>query len=239
MIYFIMMFWTDGLENSTRERNIRFTWPYLKRMTSYLQNNGISCECRLYDFSPTKLVEDAIHIPYPLGTYNRAEKLKNIIDSLPDDSYICSMDADVFVYKTDWDSLADILNNLQPNVGEFFSWKGMELPGVEKLNFETLEIDTQCPFGYHFTQGHSGTFGAFYIASVTSIKDVGNYNPKYRVWGGEDDELLSRYMKKYTARRGRLIDFFPIHLHHIMDRDNPQYYNGDDYMKNITGTHDE
>lgn len=235
MIYFVMTFWTDGLENSTRERNIKFTWPYLKNMTKHLQSKGIECECRLYDYSPEQLIPDAIHIPYPLGTYKRAEKLKNIIDSLPDDSYICGIDADVFIYKTEWDSLAQILQNLKPNVGEFFNWKGVDLPEIQRFNFDTLEVDVMSAFSYFFTIGHSGSFGAFYIAHVKAIKDAGNFNPNYKVWGGEDDDMLGRYMKNNTIRRTRLVDIWPIHMHHHVDRDNPLFFNGDDYLQNLKG----
>ena len=77
-ILLTVKFWDDGQENSTRIRNIQYTWPRLKHLTSFLRAHSIDCDCKLYDFSPTKLLEEAIHIPYELGEYKKAEKTNRI-----------------------------------------------------------------------------------------------------------------------------------------------------------------
>ena len=45
-----MKFWDDGQPDSTRIRNVNFSWLKLKEFTSYLIEKGINAKCNLYDF---------------------------------------------------------------------------------------------------------------------------------------------------------------------------------------------
>ena len=36
-----MIFWDDGHEDSTRVKNVQFTWPKMKEITQYLKDNGV------------------------------------------------------------------------------------------------------------------------------------------------------------------------------------------------------
>ena len=74
-----MKFWDDGQPDSTRIRNVKFSWNELKKLSSYLNANGITTEASLYDFSPEQIISDAIHISYPLGVYKKAEKTNIIL----------------------------------------------------------------------------------------------------------------------------------------------------------------
>jgi carbamoyltransferase len=230
-----MLFWTDGLENSTRERNVNFTWNYLKNMTRYLQSRGVECKCTLYDYSPEKLMNEAIHIPYPLGTFKKAEKLKAIIDSLSDEEYVCNVDSDVFVHKSEWDGLFNIITNLDPVTAELFNFREIE-PQELYVNFNTGEasLEKNTPCKYLFTPGHSGSFGGFFIARIRAIKEAGNFDPRCKVWGAEDDGLLNNWISKnYRYNRTRDLDITPVHLSHIVDRTNPLYYTEEEYLKTL------
>jgi CRISPR/Cas system CMR-associated protein Cmr3 (group 5 of RAMP superfamily) len=57
-----MKFWDDGQPDSTRIRNVSFSWKELKKLTSYLNSNGIVAVSSLYDFSPEQIIPDSIHI---------------------------------------------------------------------------------------------------------------------------------------------------------------------------------
>ena len=66
-----MIFWNDGHKDSTRVKNVEFTWPKMKEITQYLKDNGINCDCELYDFSSEKVISDSVHIDARNHTSNR------------------------------------------------------------------------------------------------------------------------------------------------------------------------
>lgn len=63
----ITLFWTDGREPSDRERNVLFTIEKNTELVNYINQNGGNVNYIVYDFSPEKIIENSIHIPYPLS----------------------------------------------------------------------------------------------------------------------------------------------------------------------------
>ena len=59
-ILLVMKFWDDGQPDSTRIRNVNYTWVKLKELSKFLKENGILCEPKLYDFSPEKIIEESM-----------------------------------------------------------------------------------------------------------------------------------------------------------------------------------
>lgn len=231
MINFCMTFWTDGKENSTRVRNVKLTWTYLKDMVNYLQEKNIPCSANMFDYSPEKIIKDAIHIPYPLGVYKRAEKLNNIIDQYADDEYISLIDCDVFIHKTQWNNLLELISNIQPNTAYFFNWAKIS----HTINFSSLDdISFDNEYNLAFIRGCVGGFGAFSITPVGPIKEVGKYDTKFTTWGGEDGNLMDRYTRcnKYLYKSIAEDFILPIHLPHEEDIGNILYFNRDEYIRN-------
>ena len=228
---FCMTFWTDGKENSTRERNVKLTWQYLKDMVSYLNSKNIPCTAKLFDYSPSKIIEDAIHIPYPLTVYKRAEKLNNILYSLSDDDYVCFIDCDVFVHKTQWDKLGQLLQTMKYETGYFFNLAKL-VPGSDINNLD--DVIREREYVLAFSKGYTPGFGAFCLVSVKGIKDVGAYDTKFTTWGGEDGHLMDRYTRARTFKCIGISEdeILPYHLPHFEDRENVLYYNTEEYIKN-------
>jgi hypothetical protein len=226
-----MTFWTDGKENSTRVRNAKLTWAYLKDMVNYLQKTNIPCSAKIFDYSPEKIIEDAVHIPYPLGVYKRAEKLNAIIELYPNDDYISLIDCDVFIHKTQWYNLLELISNIQPNTAYFFNWAKIS----HTIKFSSLDdISFDDEYNLAFTQGYAGGFGAFSIAPIGPIKEIGKYDTKFTTWGGEDGNLVDRYTRgnKYLYKNIAEGFILPIHLPHDEDRENILYFNRDEYLRN-------
>lgn len=229
MMHFCMIFWTDGQENSTRERNVKLTWDYLKKMVTYFNQQNIPSTATLYDYSPEKIIEDAVHIPYPLGIYKRAEKLNGIIHQLPDEDYVCLMDCDVFIHRSQWDNLGRLLQSMRYEIGYFFNFAKLE----SDSNFKNLDnVSLQYPHAFAFTKGYTGGFGGFHLTSVRAIKDVGSYDEKFTTWGGEDGDLMDRYYTKFIRKGISEKEILPFHLPHFEDRSNILYFNHDEYVKN-------
>jgi hypothetical protein len=98
----ITLFWTDGKENSTRERNLEYSWSSIKKLTKYLKENNVECDNFLFDFSPSKLQFDSIHIPFSLGVYLRSKKLNLIINSFDKNEVLFIFDCDTFFIDEDF-----------------------------------------------------------------------------------------------------------------------------------------
>ena len=231
MMHFCMIFWTDGQQDSTRERNVKLTWNYLKEMVAYLNEKNILCRAELFDYSPEKIVDDATHIPYPITVYKRAEKLNNIIFSLPDDDYVCLMDCDVFIHRSQWDNLGKLLQSMKYEVGYFFNFAKLR----SGSDFSELDAVTlNYPHNLAFSKGYTGGFGGFCLNSVKGIKDVGAYDTKFTTWGGEDGNLMERYNTsgKFACIGVSDEEVLPFHLPHFEDRENVLYFNREEYVRN-------
>lgn len=230
MIHFCMVFWTDGHENSTRERNVKLTWPYLKDMTKWLTSQQVPATATLYDYSPEKIIEDAVHIPYPIGVYKRAEKLNNIINNLPTQDFVCLMDSDVFIDHLEWPSLKNLIQRLTPDVGFFFNFA--KLDTIQSVTSLT-DIPKHTPYQLAFIKGSQGGFGGFQLTSVKSIKEIGGFDLKFTTWGGEDGELMNKFCGRGFIRVGIMEEeLLPRHLPHFEDRENILYFNREEYIKN-------
>lgn len=232
MMNFCMKFWTDGREDDTRLRNVLFTWPYLKNMVEYLNSIGIESSAQLFDYSPEKLIDDAVHIPYPLSAYRRSEKINNILANLVDEDYVSIVDSDVFIHRTQWDALGALIKNMTYNDGYFFNLG--KLFDFNPNVIEAIKLDTHPLPNVHYAyiQDQVGGFGAFFLSSVGSIKECGGFDEKYTTWGGEDGEMMDRWNRKFIRNCVRYEQILPLHLPHFEDRENILYFNYEEYVRN-------
>lgn len=229
MMHFCMAFWTDGEAYSTRERNVKLTWPYLKDMVEYFNQKGVPASAKLFDYSPEKIIDGAIHIPYPLGTYKRSEKLNNIVNSLPEEDNVSLIDCDIFIHRSQWDALIQHVLQVKYDVGFFYNFAK-----VEYMNGTPLDaLDPTAPHPTAYSKGYCGGFGGLQLSSIKVIKDLGGYDEKFTTWGGEDGDLMDRYLKAKFHRIGvSEDDVLPLHLPHFEDRENILYFNREEYVRN-------
>ena len=97
-----MKFWDDGQPDSTRIRNVNYSWDQLKKLTKFLKDNGLIADCFLYDFSPSKIIDESIHIPYSLGEYKKAEKTNIILKERTNYDFFMMVDCDAFFNEDDY-----------------------------------------------------------------------------------------------------------------------------------------
>lgn len=230
----VMKFWTDGQENSDRIRNVRFTWNKLKDLSSFLSKNNIENKSFLYDFSPEKIIEDSIHIPFPLGVYKKAEKTNIILDDIYNFTHLFMFDCDTFFSELDYEKLIDLLNNLQlKNIITFDLGK---LENEDTLKILSGEQFDKEKMNYRFAysgdksfgplaHGLQGSLGGVYIVPIQQLNEVGRFNKKFVGWGEEDGEVMDRLRTK--IKHEDIIsckEIFPIHLSHFSDWSNPLYF---------------
>jgi len=232
-ILLVMKFWDDGQPNSTRIRNIKYTWIKLKELSEYLKESGITCESKLYDFSPEKIVEDSEHIPYELGEYKKAEKTNLVLKKNSEFNYVFMFDCDTFFLKTDYPKVLDILKNLESNhIVTFDLAKLDEISSVNIINRDCVDTSVD-NFSYAYSGdkekgplccGHGGGLGGVYLCDISLIMDNGGFDESYVGWGGEDGDMMGRIM--YSNKEYKQIpirDFAPFHLSHFADWGNKKY----------------
>jgi predicted glycosyltransferase involved in capsule biosynthesis len=231
-----MPFWTDGNNNCSRTRNAQFTSRQIKKLSSFLCDKGMECSYRVYDFSPSQIILDSIHIPYPPKAFEKSKKINKILQDLANENcdFIIFMDSDLFIAPEDYDSFLDIAINLQKNQIALFDLAKLgeddtaKIAKEEKVSFKSLH------YSYAYSgkkeygplKGSVGGLGGLFIAPVKLLLSVGGYDEKFKGWGGEDNDLLTRLLnqKKLTIKNTKSIkSFAPYHLNHLRDLSNPLY----------------
>lgn len=226
-----MMFWTDGLENSTRLRNIKHTSKKLRELTDFLNTQNIVCNSKIYDYSPEQLIEESIHIPYPVGVYKRSEKINNILNNTTSDLFAI-IDCDCFIANEDYEALANTINSTSLQSCITFDVIDFSESQTESV-VNTGCVDGSFVMGSRFP-GRAGMLGALFITNTENLKAHGGFDLKFTTWGGEDGEIYDKIWRdnsitKLPVRRDKIKLY---HLSHVSDRSNINYFNHDEYVRN-------
>ena len=229
-------FWNDGNANCTRTRNMKFVIPQMTKLCSFLQSNNINCSSQVYDFSPSQIIPDSKHIPYPPKVYERSKKINTILGDLDSENYdfIICMDSDLFIDSRDYDSFLEIIKNLKTNELALFDAAKLNEPETEKIVNNDITEFKSLPYFYAYggkkdrgpLKGSFGGLGGLYIAPVKLLLSVGGYDEKFKGWGGEDGDLLNRLLnlKDFTWKNLKPTrTFAPYHLSHFRDLASPLY----------------
>lgn len=226
-----MKFWDDGQPDSTRVRNVIYCWDQLKKFTSYLKNNGVVAECFLFDFSPNKVIEDSIHIPYPLGEYKKAEKTNIILKQNSKYDYFMMIDCDAFFNEEDYPLFLDLYRSLEENNVVTFDLAKLN-DNVSEYLIEGVFYKNKADWSYAYSgnksngplSSHIGGLGGVYICYTKILLDLNGFDESYVGWGGEDGEMLGRiwgagFVNKIKPTK----NFAPFHLPHYYDYNNINY----------------
>jgi len=227
-----MKFWDDGQPDSTRIRNVSFSWKELKKLTSYLNNNGINAVSSLYDFSPEQIIPDSIHISYPLGVYKKSEKTNIILKDKKDYDFFMVIDCDAFFYEQDYEKLLELLKNLEK--GDVCTFDLAKLNDnvsdyIVNDNFIIEKSDWSYAYSGPKENGplrhHNGGLGGVYISDTNLLISLGGFDEKYVGWGAEDGDMMGRiYYSEISHKIKPTNNFAPFHLPHFSDWGNEKYY---------------
>lgn len=231
-ILLTMKFWTDGLENSTRIRNVSYTWNKLKELNSYLLNNGVQSIAKLHDFSPKKILSESTHYPFELGSYMKSAKTNVIINSNLDYDFMFMFDCDAFFIEKDFLYLLEIIKSLQE--GDIVTFDLAKLEEADTLYIiknDRVEESFNWSYAYSGDKkngplccGYKGGLGGVYICDLHLLRNLGGFNEKYIGWGAEDSEMLDRvYSSKIKYRHISVNKIAPFHLSHVSDWSNEKY----------------
>lgn len=227
-----MKFWHDGQQDSTRIRNVRYCWPKMKSMVEYFKNNtDYTYDCRLFDFSPTQVIDDAEFIPYPIGTYKKAEKTNIILNQYAGDSnYFMMIDCDAFFIDEDFDKLIEIFHKI--NSGDIFTFDLAKISNIEECYVDGIFDKNKCDWSYAYSghkskgplNGYRGGLGGVYLIDSNLLRHVNGFDEQYVGWGGEDGECLKRICESNIFSIIKPQNTFaPFHMPHFCDFENSLY----------------
>jgi predicted glycosyltransferase involved in capsule biosynthesis len=226
-----MKFWDDGQPDSTRIRNVNFSWGELKKLTLYLKNNNIDVEATLYDFSPEKIISDSIHIPYPLGVYKKAEKTNIILKDKNGYDFFMMIDCDAFFHEQDYEKLLDLIKNLDKGDVCTFDLAKLE-NNIPDYIVDGKFIIENSDWSYAYSgsrengplRHHVGGLGGVYLSDTQLLLSLGGFDEKYIGWGAEDGDMMGRvYYSEIPHKIKPTNNFAPFHLPHFSDWGNENY----------------
>jgi predicted glycosyltransferase involved in capsule biosynthesis len=226
-----MKFWDDGQPESTRIRNVKFSWEKLKKFTSFLIKNGIDAKCTLYDFSPEQIILDSNHIPYPIGVYKKAEKTNIILKEQKEYDFFMMVDCDAFFDDPDYEKFLEIFINL--NNGDVVTFDLAKLnDNVNEYIIDNKFNKEKADWSYAYSgnksngplNGYIGGLGGVYLCDTKLLLELGGFDESYVGWGGEDGDMLSRIWSTTIHHTFKPIrNFAPFHLPHFSDWGNKLY----------------
>lgn len=226
-----MMFWTDGLQNSTRTRNASYSVKKLDELVHYINNeSNIQCTFNVYDYSPDQILENSIHIPYPLSVYKRSEKINNILDLCNTDLFSI-IDSDCFVDSLNYNNL--IKNIEEHGVDSCFTF---DVSDLEPQSSHKIIYEGAAAGNFSTTSrfpGRAGMLGALFITNTNNLKIHGGFNTEFTTWGGEDGEIYGKIWSDNQIKKIQIKtdDVKLYHLHHFCDRENINYFNSEEYVR--------
>lgn len=228
-----MKFWDDGCENSTRLRNVSFTWKQLKNLSVFLNQTGLDCTSKLYDFSPNKIIEDSNHIPYELGEYKKSEKTNRILNENDEFDFVFMFDCDAFFSIDDYEKVSNVLKDLKFGDMITFDLAKLEDRDVDFIikNGYVDKENTDWSYAYSgekkygpLAHGHRGSLGGVYLCDIKLIMSNGGFDESYVGWGGEDGKMVDKICSSGMLYSHISIkDFSPFHLPHFYDWGNEKY----------------
>lgn len=226
-----MKFWDDGHPDSTRIRNVKFSWGELKKFTSFLRESGIDVKCSLYDFSPEKIVDESIHISYSLGTYKKAEKTNIILKENKDYDFFMMVDCDAFFHYDDYQKFLEVFKDLKTGDVVTFDLAKLEDNVSHYIIDDTFTIEN-ADWSYAYSgnrdngplNGYIGGLGGVYLCDTNLLLELGGFDESYIGWGGEDGDMLSRIWSSTIPHQFKPTrNFAPFHLPHFSDWGNKLY----------------
>jgi Uncharacterized protein conserved in bacteria len=215
-----MLFWDCG--DKDRYFNAHFTWPQLKKFTSFLKSKGINATCNFYDFSETKttVIEEAIHIPTPANEFKKAWKINRVIERSEDSTFFSMFDSDAFFCEEDYSRIYNLLLDLHRD--NFFVFNLYDLISTMGVDFSKATYN-QTKFQLAFR--HLNALGGAYIVCTQALLDIGGFDERFICWGGEDEDLANRL--ELNGLHKHLIEIPLYHLPHarknLQEITTPQY----------------
>ena len=228
MLSIIVPYWSDGLECSLRERNVQPCWNKVKRLYQFLLDNGVECDCTMYNFSEVNEIEDVRHIRCEISGFNKSKRMNLIFQKHRYASYLLCIDADMFFHENDFEQILLLTRSFAQN--QVFTFDAAKLWEADTVTFlSTGQVDFNWDWWFAYSGPkengpllHSlGGIGGAYILPRAVLDYIGGFDEEFVRWGGEDGKALSDIVDAINSgidfKVTPIRHFFPFHLNHHED----------------------
>lgn len=208
-----LLFWEGN--DPQRLENTKLSWYYLKRFCTYINSQKFKSdyffiEPRLFDLSQNKILnEEAIHIPFPKGSYERSAKINKVIEYLGEEEYFFSViDSDIIFKECDYETWFYLLNSLKNdkfyvvNLDDLINFNGIDF-NSQLVNFDQVQTKERVM---------NPDLGALFFLNINLLKIIGGFNEEYKIYGGEDNFCALELNKRGFSKI--VLPLKPIHLLH-------------------------
>lgn len=203
-----MLFWQDE-EDSQRLKNANLSWFYLKKFCEYANAKDLPVEALLFDFSYSKVLDEAIHIPYEKGSYKRSHKINEVIKYHEgEECYFSITDSDIIFKESDYDTLIYLLKKMKDD--KFYVFRVDDVQSMNGLDYDNNNIEfsnvNSTPRNYE------PDLGGIYVMNKALLEEAGGYDTNFCVYGGEDN-ILSYKLQDLNYKKV-ILPILPLHLPH-------------------------
>lgn len=202
-----ILYWDAG--EKARLDNTNLSWYYLNRMVAEAAKDDLIIEPFLFDFSEEKVLEDAIHIPYPKGEYKRSEKINKVIRHHGGyDGYFAIMDSDLIIKESDYEKFFYFIKTLKPK--RFYTFGLDDVNSYNGIDFENKKIEFEkVTFEPRILEPD---LGALFLIHIDALCRVGGFDESFTVYGGEDNKIS--YALQDLGYIKNILPMNPLHLPH-------------------------
>jgi hypothetical protein len=204
------VFWSNN--NQERLRNINFTKQKIEELCSFINQRGIETTYTIFDFSMQKNIENSIHLPYNPLLYHRSKKVNMSIKYLltkQNPTIICQLDSDIFVDESYYENFYNLLLNVKTN--EFYIAQVLDIDENSLNNFDFINNKVNIQSLNCKPRFITG-LGAVFITTISNIIEIGGFDERFEIWGGEDDDLADRLLRNGKERKVCQFNYY--HLPH-------------------------
>jgi hypothetical protein len=206
-ITFNILYW-KGFDFENRFRNLEFSWFKIKKFVSYLKEKGVDAECLLFDFSESNILPESIHIPYPNNSFNKSEKINKALiynKEKYNPEIICVLDSDIFFEEDQYDKFIKIIWDLKDK--EVLVPTLLDIINHTEVDFKNKSINNP-----RTIKRGLGGLGGLYMLKFNELFNIGGFDERFTIWGGEDDNISVRLSK--NGCNVKTIDIDLYHLPH-------------------------
>lgn len=203
-----VLFWQSE-EDKQRLANVNLCWFYLNKFCDYAKDKGLEIKPVLFDFSEEKVLDNAVHIPYPKGSYLRAEKINRVIDYYQDNCIFSIMDSDIIFKEKDYDTLIYLLKNIKKD--KFYVFQVEDLQNLDGVDYENNNIEFDKVNSS--LRNYNPSLGGVFVIHKNILLEAGKFDEKsFVTYGGEDDDISMTI--EDLGYKKVLLPINPLHLPH-------------------------
>jgi len=207
-IAFVILTWGESQE---RKENFKFTLNSVHKLSKFLNGNGITTKVFPYCFGREKLTEDSIHVNLESLEFYKSFKLNYIIKDLiiknEEPEIFCGIDCDIFALDKNFNNILEYIKNTN------FKQKFLTAMWYDSADRNAFDFNSYTHSDNIVVETlRSSDASGFFFVDFLTLKNIGGYDERFTVWGGEDNDMAYRLQR--AGLKQEYMDFYLLHIKH-------------------------